>query len=77
MADGRESRRRVRTGRKQSDGTLVPVVLDVTDDGYVAAFRRGVNEAVLFDTREVSKVIDDLRDLQAIALRGVRWHGIE
>lgn len=76
MTDGRGSRRRVRTGRKQSDGELVPIVLDVTDDGYVAAFRSGVNEAVLFDTREVSKLVDDLRDLQAIAMRGERWHGI-
>lgn len=77
MTDGRGSRRRVRIGRKQSDGELVPVVLDVTDDGYVAAFRSGVNEAVLFDTREVSKIVEDLRDLQAIALQGIRWQGID
>lgn len=76
MEDGRGSRR-VCTGRRRSDGKLVPVVLDVTDDGYVAAFRSGADDVVDFDTREVSKMIGHLRDLQAIALRGVRWSGIQ
>lgn len=75
MEDGSSSRRRVRTGRNLDDGAFVAVVFDVTEDGYVAWHRRG--ETVLFDTREVSKVVQDLRDLQAIALRGVRWSGIE
>lgn len=76
MEDGSSSRRRVRTGRKLSDGAWIAVVLEVTEDGYVAAFRTGVSEAVVFDTIEVSKMVKDLRDLQAIALQGVRWKGI-
>ena len=73
MEDGRESRRRVITGRKLSDGEPVAVVLEVTENGYVAAFRAGVSEAVLFDPIGVTKMVQGLRDLQAIALRGVRW----
>lgn len=61
-------------GRKRSDGEPVPVVLEATGDGYIAAFRSGVDEAVLFDPIGVSKMVENLRDLQAIALRGVRWH---
>jgi hypothetical protein len=73
MGDGSSSRRRVVMGRRLSDGEPVPVVLEATRDGYVAAFRAGVPEAVLFDPIGVSKMVDNLRDLQAIALRGVQW----
>ncbi len=77
MGDGSSSTRRVVTGRRRSDGRLVPVVLDVTDDGYIAAFRSGAGDAVDFDTRTVSELVGHLRDLQAIALTGVRWSGIQ
>lgn len=53
------------------------VVLEARDDGYVAAFRARAGEAVLIDSIGVSKMVDALRDLQAIALQGVRWNGIE
>lgn len=74
MEDGSSSRRRVRTGRK-ADGAYVAVVLEVTEDGFVGMCRSG--ETTFFDTREVSKVVDDFRALQAIALQGVRWNGIQ
>lgn len=73
MEDGRASKRRVIMGRRRSDGRPTPVILEVTEDGYVAAFRSGANEAIDFDTATISKIIGHLRDLQAIALRGVRW----
>lgn len=77
MGDGASSRRRVVTGKTRSDGKLVPVVLEATDDGSVAAFRSGAHEAVEFSPAGVSKLVKDLRELQAIALQGVRWRGIE
>lgn len=77
MEDSSSSRRRVRTGRKLSDGAWVAVVFEATRDGYVCAFQFGASESVEFDLREVSKLVQDLRDLQAIALQGVRWHGID
>lgn len=77
MEDGRSSRRRVIMCRKLSDGEPVHVVLEARDDGYVAAFRTGASEAVLIDSMGISKLVDTLRDLQAIALRGVRWNGIK
>lgn len=77
MEDGRSSRRRVITCRRISDGEPVHVVLEARDDGYVAAFRARAGEAVLIDSIGVSKLVHALRDLQAIALQGVRWSGIE
>lgn len=77
MEGGRSSRRRVITCRRISDGEPVHVVLEARDDGYVAAYRAGVGEAILIDSIGVSKMVDNLRDLQAIALQGVRWRGIE
>lgn len=73
MEDGRGTRRRVVTGKTRTDGRLVPVVLEATRDHYVAAFRAGVDEAVLFDPIEVRKMIRNLIDLEAIILQGVTW----
>lgn len=73
MGDGRDSRRRVVTGRKRSDGSATPVVQEVTHDGYIATFWKGVDEPLLLDLIAVSRLIENMRELQAMALQGVRW----
>jgi hypothetical protein len=73
MGDGDKSKRRVVTGRKRSDGSATPLVQEVTHDGYVATWWKGADEPVLLDPIAVSRVIQNMRELQAMALQGIRW----
>jgi hypothetical protein len=70
MEDGRERRRVVLTGRGDS-GEDVRLVFQLTDDGYIAV---SSHRRVKLDPLAVSKAVENLRYLQAIALRGIRWH---
>jgi hypothetical protein len=68
--DGRDDVRRVVTGRDW-EGRDRRVVLQAVD-GYVAmAIEK--DDPVFLDPLLVSRAVRDLRDLQARALRGVRW----
>ncbi len=67
--DGRDDARRVITGRDSSGGNSRLVLQEV--NGYVAMLTGP--EPVFLDPLVVSKTIEHMRDLQARALRGVRW----
>lgn len=67
--DGRDEVRRVITGRDSSGGNSRLVLQEV--NGYVAVLAGP--EPVFLDPLVVSKTIEHMRDLQARALRGVRW----
>jgi hypothetical protein len=67
--DGRDDRRRVVTGRDSSGGNSHLVMQEV--NGYIAVMAGP--DPVFLDPLVVSKAIEHMRDLQARALRGVRW----
>lgn len=68
--DGRDEVRRVVTGRDWKGGDRHVVLQAV--DGYVAlAIEK--DDPVYLDPLIVSRAVAHLRDLQARALRGVRW----
>lgn len=68
--DGRDEARRVVTGRDWKGGDRHVVMQEV--DGYVALTIEQCEPAYL-DPLLVSRLVKDFRDLQARALRGVRW----
>lgn len=70
LEDGRDEVRRVVTGRDSTGGNSRLVLQEV--NGYVAV-KAGAAEPVFLDPLVVSKTIEHMRDLQAHALRGVRW----
>lgn len=68
--DGRHDARRVVTGRDWEGRDRHFVLQEV--DGYIAlAVEKG--EPVFLDPLIVSRTVQHLRELQARALRGVRW----
>lgn len=67
--DGRDDRRRVVTGRDSVGANRHLVLQEV--NGYVAVMAGP--DPVFLDPLVVSKFIEHMRDLQARALRGVRW----
>ena len=66
-----KSRRRVIRGISPA-GTDVPLVLDLSPDHLIGLYAR-TDDAVLFSPRQISVLIDHLRELQALALEGVTW----
>lgn len=70
MEDGREVHRAVVTGRGDG-GEDVRLVFQLTNDGYIAV---SSHRRVKLDPLAVSKAVENLRYLQAVALRGVRWN---
>ncbi len=72
--DGRDDRRRaVVTGRDANGGNSHLVMQEV--NGYIAI--KAGPDPVYLDPLVVSKTIEHLRDLQARAMRGIRWQGID
>ena len=71
--DGRDDRRRVVTGRDSTGGNNHLVMQEV--NGYVAI--KAGPDPVFLDPLVVSKTIEHLRELQARAMRGIRWQGID
>lgn len=69
VIDGRETQRRVIRARTR-EGEDVAVVFQATSDGYVGICATG---PALLDPMAVSKAVAHLRDLQGVALKGVRW----
>lgn len=68
--DGRDDVRRVVTGRDWKGGDRHFVLQEI--NGYVAVAIEK-SDPVYLDPLLVSRVVQDFRDLQARALRGVRW----
>lgn len=68
--DGRNDKRRVVTGRDSNGANRHLVLQEV--DGQVALKTVGP-DPVYLDPQAVSKTIRHMRDLQARAMRGVRW----
>jgi len=68
--DGRDDQRRVVTGRDSMGANRHLVLQEV--NGYVAV-KVSDSDPVYLDPLVVSRTVEHMRDLQARALRGVRW----
>jgi hypothetical protein len=69
--DGSDRPRRVVTGRDSKGANRHLVMQEI--NGYVAVAAVGP-DPVYLDPLAVSKTVEHLRELQARAMRGVRWN---